>query len=453
MRPKVLFLIGFMLCLANLLAQERSAVLCSDGIDNDGDGLIDCLDDDCSTLPNGGCLTCFSDGLSFADTVINFLHTCPGNMNTDPQNTIGVSDEQGFGFETSFSLGDGGFITLGFTNNALTNSGDENADLFVFEIGSVVEPMIVELRPFDQNTFDILSSEGIPDADADGYFDFGQLSGGTSSLDIDAMVIGYVAGVLKFDAIQILDPPSGTCDEGSFPGVDIDAVCALSSINVDCSLVSSTAILDECGVCLEPGDPNFNQTCVDCNGTLNGSAVFDECGLCLEPNDPNFNQSCVDCSGTPNGTAVLDECGVCLEPNDLNFNQSCADCSGTPNGTAMFDDCGLCIERDNPSFNLSCSEDIYIPNAFSPNDDGVNDRFVIFKRFEALASVKSYNIFDRWGGLLYQADQFEFDDNIKWWDGETQGKDASIGVYVYAIEIAYQNGKILELSGDIQLVR
>jgi len=41
-----------------------------------------------------------------------------------------------------------------------------------------------------------------------------------------------------------------------------------------------------------------------------------------------------DCSGAPNGTAVIDACGICLEPTDPDFNQSCADCAGTPNGTA-----------------------------------------------------------------------------------------------------------------------
>ena len=39
-----------------IFAQENNSVLCGDGIDNDGDGLIDCFDTDCANLPNNGFL-------------------------------------------------------------------------------------------------------------------------------------------------------------------------------------------------------------------------------------------------------------------------------------------------------------------------------------------------------------------------------------------------------------
>ena len=35
----------------------------------------------------------------------------------------------------------------------------------------------------------------------------------------------------------------------------------------------------------------------DCAGTLDGPAEIDECGVCLEPTDPEFNQACADCAG------------------------------------------------------------------------------------------------------------------------------------------------------------
>ncbi len=47
----VLF-VFFSLC---TFSQENSAILCSDGIDNDNDGKVDCLDFDCINLPNDGC--------------------------------------------------------------------------------------------------------------------------------------------------------------------------------------------------------------------------------------------------------------------------------------------------------------------------------------------------------------------------------------------------------------
>jgi hypothetical protein len=141
------------------------------------------------------------------------------------------------------------------------------------------------------------------------FYEIGGIGGSTSSFDIDAIMPGYPAETLLFDAIEVRDVVTDFCWGGT-PGADIDAVCALSSIPVDCA------------------------------GGLNGTAIYDQCGECLEPTDPNFNQSCADCAGTPNGVAIFDDCGECLEPTDPNFNQSCADCAGTPNGVAIFDDCG-----------------------------------------------------------------------------------------------------------------
>lgn len=571
-----------------LIAQENTPIACADGIDNDGDGLIDCLDSDCAalTMITDGCTICMNDGLSFADTVIASEITCPTNEHTNPQQAIGMSNSTvglgnfpAVGDVNDVSLGENGSITLGFTNNLLVNSGDSNPDIWVFETGPFVERCRIELRPYDQSTIDILIAEGIPDIDADGFFDFGNLANRNPSKDIDAIVSGYFFFDLKFDAIQITDVVDTEC-VGSVPGPDIDAVCALTSVPFDCAGVpngmaivdscgicleqsdpnfnqscsdcsgipNGTAIIDNCSVCLEPNDPNFDQSCIDCAGVLNGTMMIDECGICLEqidpnfsqscsdcagipngmatidncgvclePNDPSFNQSCIDCAGMLNGTMVLDECGVCLEQSDTNFNQSCSDCAGIPNGIAMIDNCGVCLEPNDPSFNQSCIDcagilngtmvldecgvclepsdpdfnttcidcegivngtkrvdncgvclestdpnfnrscldknTIYIPNTFSPNSDGINDTFQVFKDMEVNAYIKEYLVFNRWGSLLYEAKDFEFDAYTNWWDGEFRGEKMEVGVYIYYIEIEFENNKIKKYGGDIGLLR
>jgi hypothetical protein len=73
-----------------LLSQESNSLLCRDGIDNDGDGLIDCFDPECAGLPNNGCLRC-TDGVSFADTLIEYLPGC-ASADPDPTGAVGVSD-------------------------------------------------------------------------------------------------------------------------------------------------------------------------------------------------------------------------------------------------------------------------------------------------------------------------------------------------------------------------
>ena len=549
MKNRIILIITLFLIPIFLLAQENNPIACSDGIDNDGDGLIDCLDSDCLALSiiTNGCSTCMNDGLSFADTVIASEITCSTNIYTNPQEAIGISNSIEPEDGNYISLGEGGSITLGFTNNLLVNSGDSNPDVWVFETGPRVETSRIELRPFDQSTTDILIAEGILDSDADGFFEFGGIANLTPSLDIDEIVSGYTFLDLKFNAIQITDVVTGECG-GPVPGADIDAVCALSSVSFDCAGVpNGMAIIDSCGVCIEPSDPNFNQSCLDCTGMLNGNLVLDDCGVCLETNDPNFNQSCIDCAGTPNGMAiidscgicldsasldfnqscldctgvlngslVLDDCGVCLEANDSNFNQSCLDCAGVPNGTAILDSCGICLELASPDFNQSCSDcagtlngtsvidscglclepanpnfnqscsdcagvingtmvidvcgvcleqndpnfnqscteknKVYIPNIFSPNDDGINDTFQIFKDTKVDATIQKYLIYNRWGSLLYEANNFEFDSNTNWWNGKFRGEKIDIGVYVYFIEVRFENNEIKNYGGSITIL-
>ena len=407
-----------------LLSQENTSITCSDGIDNDGDGQVDCLDSECQSLPSNGCLIC-TEGISFADTLLEYTSGCP-NPDPDPSGALGVSDWTGATTnEPEFvSLGQGGILKMGFTNNVLTNSGDPQEDLWVFEVGPAVESSDLALRPADIFTEDQLDLFGIIDVNADGYYEIGNISGSTSGFDIDGLLPGYSAGELKFDAIEIKDVDDGSCS-GTTAGADIDAVCALSSLTVDCS------------------------------GTANGTFVVDDCGECLDPTDPNFNQSCADCSGTANGTFVVDDCGECLDPTDPNFNQSCTDCSGTPNGTFVQDDCGECLDPTNPNFNQSCNSEnlIYIPNVFSPNDDGINDKFQIFGDNDKVAQVIKYLIFDRWGTHIFESFNFMLDSSTDWWEGRYKGKELNSGVFVYLIEIELQSGKTKVFNGAVLLIK
>ncbi|NJB86656.1 choice-of-anchor C domain-containing protein [Lewinella marina] len=221
----------------------------------------------------------------------------------------------------------------------------------------------------------------------------------------------------------------------------------------DCAgTLNGTAVVDECGECLEPTDSAFNQSCLDCAGTVNGSAVVDDCGECLEPTDPAFNQGCLDCAGTVNGSAVVDDCGECLEPSDSTFNQSCVDCAGTPNGTAQIDDCGICLERNDPEFETNCEESIYIPSSFSPNGDEVNDVFDIFKGNGVAVRIAEYRIYSRWGELIYQAQDFDFADADKWWNGTFRGKPVDSNPYVYFVEVVTANGSTQTFRGEVMVV-
>jgi len=209
-------------------------VLCTDGNDNDNDGLVDCEDPECFSffLASGSnsCELC-GDGLSFGDVVLGYESGCPIS-DSDVTGALGVND-----FVTGTDdrpayvfLGDGGFIEVGFTNNLLTNSGNSEADLWVFEVGPLVEATYVLLRPFDTYTKNILLEKGI--SQSGNYFEFGLIAGSTSFIDIDTVVGGFSLGDLKFDAVRLVDlaGDNDICDPTNIgPGADIDAICAITS--------------------------------------------------------------------------------------------------------------------------------------------------------------------------------------------------------------------------------
>ena len=108
------------------------------------------------------------------------------------------------------SLGQGGSITLKFTDNKLTGSGNSDFDLWIFEVGANVERTFVEI-----------SKDGLT------WFDVGFVGGSTSGIDIDAF--GFGVGDL-FAFVRLTDDPNQGSGRGKTPGADIDAVAALSTV-------------------------------------------------------------------------------------------------------------------------------------------------------------------------------------------------------------------------------
>lgn len=88
---------------------------------------------------------------------------------------------------------------------------------------------------------------------------------------------------------------------------------------------------------------------------------------------------------------------------------------------------------------------LWIPNAFTPNNDGVNDDFLV-KGFGF--SAFSMLIFDRWGEQIFSSA-----DEARGWDGSYNGAPAQTGVYVYQIEMRDVFGQPHVYNGRITLVR
>lgn len=95
---------------------------------------------------------------------------------------------------------------------------------------------------------------------------------------------------------------------------------------------------------------------------------------------------------------------------------------------------------------------LYLPTAFSPNDDGINDRF--FANTDAsVRRITSLRIFDRWGELVFERKDGLPNDPAIGWDGEIRGKPAPQGVYVWVLEIERADGLMERHTGELTLLR
>ncbi len=112
--------------------------------------------------------------------------------------------------------------------------------------------------------------------------------------------------------------------------------------------------------------------------------------------------------------------------------------------------CGTVNDRIQIAFE-DC-ENIYIPNAFSPNDDGINDVFRPFHEGD-ITKIQAMRIFDRWGGLLYEAYDFLPETYTKAWNGKVGNTPLNPGAYLYVLEVDFRNGSQKTFSGIVNLLR
>ena len=87
-----------------------------------------------------------------------------------------------------------------------------------------------------------------------------------------------------------------------------------------------------------------------------------------------------------------------------------------------------------------------MPNAFTPNGDGVDDEFKVFPRGGII--LLDLKIFDRWGEKVY-----ETQDLNAGWDGTFKGQIQSPGIYVYTLNVTFDDNKSISKQGSISLIR
>ncbi|MEO1448513.1 MAG: PKD domain-containing protein, partial [Bacteroidota bacterium] len=98
--------------------------------------------------------------------------------------------------------------------------------------------------------------------------------------------------------------------------------------------------------------------------------------------------------------------------------------------------------------NIGCvpvQPELHAPNAFSPNYDGVNDRFFLQGVYIASFHMEIYN---RWGQQIFEANSLE-----ESWNGTFNGRPVPEGVYVFKVDAITNTGRELLKNGTVTLIR
>ncbi|GAB3938428.1 gliding motility-associated C-terminal domain-containing protein [Larkinella terrae] len=88
---------------------------------------------------------------------------------------------------------------------------------------------------------------------------------------------------------------------------------------------------------------------------------------------------------------------------------------------------------------------VFLPEAFSPNADGINDRFQLKGLLSGTARL---TVFNRWGEVVFQTE-----DTITGWDGKQRDQNLPPGTYSYVLDLEKRTGERSQKRGAVILMK
>ena len=144
---------------------------------------------------------------------------------------------------------------------------------------------------------------------------------------------------------------------------------------------------------------------------------------------------------TPGSTL---SCSDCLNPMAMPLQK-------TTYTVVVSDDYG-CEAADSVTITPICDNSIlFMANVFTPNGDGVNDRF--YPQGKGISMVHKFQVYNRWGELLFEAYNIPVNDERYGWDGTFKGLPLNPDVYVYMVDVSCVLGDRFFYKGDVSIIK
>jgi gliding motility-associated-like protein len=105
-----------------------------------------------------------------------------------------------------------------------------------------------------------------------------------------------------------------------------------------------------------------------------------------------------------------------------------------------------CIGEASIRIQVYKGPDLYPPTGFTPNGDGLNDKFYPFP--VGIQELKYFKVFNRWGQMVFST-------NKLWdgWDGRLGGREQASGTYAWIAQGVTRDGRVITKKGTIVLIR
>jgi gliding motility-associated-like protein len=92
-----------------------------------------------------------------------------------------------------------------------------------------------------------------------------------------------------------------------------------------------------------------------------------------------------------------------------------------------------------------------MPSAFTPNGDNLNDFFYPLTRGVSL--IKRFQIFSRYGQLIYEKYNIRPNERNFGWDGTINGKPQGSGNFIFIVDAECDLGNLISTKGSVMLLR
>ncbi|TLV02475.1 T9SS type B sorting domain-containing protein [Dyadobacter luticola] len=106
-----------------------------------------------------------------------------------------------------------------------------------------------------------------------------------------------------------------------------------------------------------------------------------------------------------------------------------------------------CVVEQNVDLVSSCNQSFFLPSAFTPNKDGINDRWEIFFS-DAKLEVQELTLYNRWGEVILQNKPGVISSGYSLWDGIYKGSIMQ-GPFAYKIRILMRGGSSYVYFGKV----